>query len=59
MIRREFLVSLMALAAAAPLRAQDLPVTPLAPKGAATPFSFDVVRSRAAELAPNPMPPAR
>ena len=54
MIRREFLASLMALAAATPLRAQDLPVTPLAPKGTATPFSFDVVRRRAAELAAKP-----
>ncbi len=54
MIRREFLVSLMALAAAAPLNAQELPVTPLAPKGEATPFSFDVVRARAADLAGKP-----
>ena len=54
MIRREFLASLLALAAASPVRAQGLPVTPLAAKGAATPFSYDVVRSRAADLAGKP-----
>ena len=54
MIRRDVLLGLMALAAASPLKAQDLPVTPLAPKGDARPFSFDVVRSRAAALASKP-----
>ena len=57
MIRREFIVSLLALAAASHLRAQDLPVTPLAPKGTATPFSFDVVRTRASDLAAKPYAP--
>lgn len=54
MIRRDVLLGLMALAAATPLRASDLPLTPLAPTGPATPFSFDVVRTRAAELAAQP-----
>ena len=56
MIRREFMATLLALAAV-PLRAQDLPVSPLAPAGAATPFSFDVVRARAAALAAKPYAP--
>ncbi len=51
MIRREFLAGLMAIAAATQARAQNLPVTPLAPAGDSVPFSAAMVRNRAMALA--------
>lgn len=53
MIRREFLATLMALAAL-PVRAEVVPDTRLATTGTATPFSPNVVRARAAALAAKP-----